>query len=363
MAPLPLCPPRPTTQWTSGGWCCGGVFVADNNLLLKISAFLRSPDVKMAESGPTPFQFSSLAVPPCILLRTVMGDPWRRGVHEMTGMEPVGDVIPSWVSDCVLSVRCGGTWALCVYAVVTCACNVWLCWLLCRIGSPARRLCTGAVLLHCSFIHLCCTAQVPAVQGPQVPISAGALCRIVTSDPHAAAAQRASSATHQQGIFECVLNDVNLEVLIHSLGVQSLCVLRLFSPFCPLKTTETPACSTPMQVVEYATSKLQENSNLQLAGAPLYVTSRYCRAGGGAQVQFPPAGQPALELLCNGMVRGWHHVVVDDPHVHHQAVPYDMSLAAVRQYIWKKSDDLVLHYRLLDVRAPAPLPDLAPRGD
>lgn len=40
-----------------------------------------------------------------------------------------------------------------------------------------------------------------------------------------------------------------------------------------------------------------------------------------------------------------------------------MSLAAVRQYIWKKSEDLVLHYRLLDVRAPAPLPELAPRGE
>lgn len=44
------------------------------------------------------------------------------------------------------------------------------------------------------------------------------------------------------------------------------------------------------------------------------------------------------------------------------AVPYDMSVAAVRQYLWKKPDDVVYEYRLLDPRRPqpAPMPVLEP---
>ncbi len=43
-----------------------------------------------------------------------------------------------------------------------------------------------------------------------------------------------------------------------------------------------------------------------------------------------------------------------------QAVPYDLSLAAVRQYIWKRSDDPVLHYGRQTVGRPAPMPTMKP---
>ncbi|GAX75270.1 hypothetical protein CEUSTIGMA_g2715.t1 [Chlamydomonas eustigma] len=49
-----------------------------------------------------------------------------------------------------------------------------------------------------------------------------------------------------------------------------------------------------------------------------------------------------LELLCNGM-----------------AVPYEMSLASVKKYIWRKSDDLVFTFRVQDPHAPMPLPVLS----
>ena len=39
-----------------------------------------------------------------------------------------------------------------------------------------------------------------------------------------------------------------------------------------------------------------------------------------------------------------------------QAVPYDLSLAAVKKYIWKKGDDLVFHFKARDARQLAPLP-------
>eukprot|EP00798_Chlamydomonas_sp_ICE-L_P026920 gene26920-4543_t len=50
-------------------------------------------------------------------------------------------------------------------------------------------------------------------------------------------------------------------------------------------------------------------------------------------------GRPTLELLCNGM-----------------GVPYEMSLAAVKKYIWKKPDDLIFHFRIRDPAKLAPLP-------
>lgn len=50
-----------------------------------------------------------------------------------------------------------------------------------------------------------------------------------------------------------------------------------------------------------------------------------------------------LELLCNGM-----------------AVPHDLSLAAVRAFMWRRSDDLLLNYRVRRPDAPAPLPAIKP---
>lgn len=52
---------------------------------------------------------------------------------------------------------------------------------------------------------------------------------------------------------------------------------------------------------------------------------------------------PTLLLTCNG-----------------HAVPYDFSLAAVKQWIFKRSDDLVLHYSLRDENTPLKLPAIRP---
>ena len=43
-----------------------------------------------------------------------------------------------------------------------------------------------------------------------------------------------------------------------------------------------------------------------------------------------------------------------------QGVPYEMSLASIKKYIWKKGDDLVFHFRVLDPSNPAPLPVIKP---
>lgn len=43
-----------------------------------------------------------------------------------------------------------------------------------------------------------------------------------------------------------------------------------------------------------------------------------------------------------------------------QAVPYEMSLASVRKYVWKKSEDLVFHYRVRDASSALPLPTITP---
>jgi hypothetical protein len=46
------------------------------------------------------------------------------------------------------------------------------------------------------------------------------------------------------------------------------------------------------------------------------------------------------------------------PWLHMQAVPYEMSLAAIKKYIWRKPDDVMFVYRVRDPAAPAQLPSI-----
>ena len=43
-----------------------------------------------------------------------------------------------------------------------------------------------------------------------------------------------------------------------------------------------------------------------------------------------------------------------------QAIPCELSVAAVKKLVWRRSDDVVFLYRVLDPSAPAPLPKLEP---
>lgn len=59
---------------------------------------------------------------------------------------------------------------------------------------------------------------------------------------------------------------------------------------------------------------------------------------------MPPVA--VLELVCNNL-----------------AVPYSMSLAAVKKYIWKRSDDIVFYYRLRDLKNLPPMPVITPPSE
>lgn len=61
--------------------------------------------------------------------------------------------------------------------------------------------------------------------------------------------------------------------------------------------------------------------------------------GSGARQGQPPA----ILVTCKG-----------------HTVPWDFSLAAVRQWIWRRSDDLVLHYSARDENTPLRLPAIRP---
>lgn len=41
-----------------------------------------------------------------------------------------------------------------------------------------------------------------------------------------------------------------------------------------------------------------------------------------------------------------------------QAVPYTFSIATVKRYIWKRSDDVIFNYRILDPSRLAPFPPI-----
>ncbi|KIY92236.1 hypothetical protein MNEG_15728 [Monoraphidium neglectum] len=61
------------------------------------------------------------------------------------------------------------------------------------------------------------------------------------------------------------------------------------------------------------------------------------------QQQAPGPRLQYLELTCNGM-----------------AVPCELSVAAVKKFIWRRSDDVLFIYRVLDPASPAPMPVIGP---
>lgn len=118
------------------------------------------------------------------------------------------------------------------------------------------------------------------------------------------------------------------------------------------------------KVADYVRRKMEEHG-IQLREEPLFwdpaKAERWQTEAGAAQPdagaaagvhQLQPvgggacgaAGQPAAILItCKG-----------------HTVPWDFSLAAVRQWIWRRSDDLVLHYSVRDERTPLRLPAIRP---
>lgn len=119
------------------------------------------------------------------------------------------------------------------------------------------------------------------------------------------------------------------------------------------------------KVSDYVRRKMEEHG-IQLLEEPLYwdpakaelwQADQAAEAMGGASsganvhqlhpvVGGPgsePRQAPTLLLTCNG-----------------HAVPYDFSLAAVKQWIFKRSDDLVLHYSVRGYDTPLKLPAIRP---
>ncbi|KAK9866931.1 hypothetical protein WJX84_000534 [Apatococcus fuscideae] len=86
------------------------------------------------------------------------------------------------------------------------------------------------------------------------------------------------------------------------------------------------------KVATYTLSKLQDQGiSLCLLPVPLPPQAAI------------PADKPVLEIVCNG-----------------QAIPDHLTLAAIKTFVWKKSDDLVLFYRLRNSARPAPVAQIRP---
>ena len=78
-------------------------------------------------------------------------------------------------------------------------------------------------------------------------------------------------------------------------------------------------------------------------------------AGGVHQLQ-PVAGPGGFPSL-NGAGQGGDSLLITCAG---HTVPWDFSLAAVRQWIWRRSDDLVLHFSVRNHGTPLKLPAIRP---
>lgn len=44
-----------------------------------------------------------------------------------------------------------------------------------------------------------------------------------------------------------------------------------------------------------------------------------------------------------------------------QALPFKLSVAAVKKFVWRADTDIIFHYRVMDPACPALLPDIRPQ--
>ncbi len=174
---------------------------------------------------------------------------------------------------------------------------------------------------------------------------------------------------------------LNAPRILQVRGVRRLLLHGLLLPLSAVPNPLHQCLFRPAQVhkvAAYCLTRLQEQ-NIHMTMFPLYL-----RRPAYAPAQPPTTGDQQrtafLELICNGMVsvvcaRATRPLSVSGMVVPPffvtpqyitpwscplQAVPYEMSLASVKKYIWRKSDDLVFHFRVLDPQRPQPLPVFSP---
>ncbi len=81
-------------------------------------------------------------------------------------------------------------------------------------------------------------------------------------------------------------------------------------------------------------------------------------AKGGRGVRRAVAGRFAVPGRVRG--EGRRATIGPAPAVCVQAVPYEMSLSAVKKFIWGRSGDVLFEYRVRDPLRPAPMPVIQP---
>ncbi|KAI8462810.1 MAG: WD40-repeat-containing domain protein [Monoraphidium minutum] len=145
-------------------------------------------------------------------------------------------------------------------------------------------------------------------------------------------------------------------------GLPSLIQPRLNAPrilqvkkvanYCASKLSELGFHATPLEVTWDPDSRLppppgsaaaQEQQQQQGEGGAAAEGQQQQSGGGGSGEGEQQQQRQYLEITCNGM-----------------AVPCELSVAAVKKFIWRRSDDVLFIYRLLDPATIAPMPKVEP---
>jgi WD repeat-containing protein 48 len=118
------------------------------------------------------------------------------------------------------------------------------------------------------------------------------------------------------------------------------------------------------KVADYVKRKMEEHG-IQLREEPLFwdpAKAERWQAEASAAQQDPgtAAGVHQLQPVAGGAGGGAAQPAAILITCKGHTVPWDFSLAAVRQWIWRRSDDLVLHYSVRDERTPLRLPAIRP---
>ncbi|GIL65140.1 hypothetical protein Vafri_18948 [Volvox africanus] len=142
-------------------------------------------------------------------------------------------------------------------------------------------------------------------------------------------------------VADVVLRSANVASLVSQVTFYLLPVKGSNLPTLSITRLQAPHILEVHKVAKYCCEKLQEHGT-HLEVVPGYRQHVPLSRTAGVQQYMP---YQILELTCNGL-----------------AVPYNMTLAAVRKFLLRENDDLTFHYGVRDPSHPAPHPRLEPFG-
>jgi len=191
-----------------------------------------------------------------------------------------------------------------------------------------------------------------SAEAPTIPIPANTAVLISEEAPNGYMTVyrgHVSSTGHDAGILEGVMPVWLLEYLLLS-KIPAVPVIKISFVLLPYPNDDPDGEQLP-ELLNTAQAKLTASRFLRVRKLTYHVQEKLEKLAGGKAVMDSPRSSLEARTVSSGTrsIGGGENRVRAEEHFeimcNDALLPLDMTLAAVRQYVWRSSSELVMHYR------------------